>query len=65
MTTAARQNSLTSENPQSTPTYAQVVFNLPLKEEFTYGIPEHLQGQAQWEPACWPPLVPAKSPVTW
>jgi len=45
MTTATRQNPLASENSQTAPAYAQVVFNLPLKEEFTYGIPEHLQGQ--------------------
>ncbi|MDH5763621.1 MAG: primosomal protein N' [Nitrospinota bacterium] len=45
MTTATRQNSLTSEIPSSAPAYAQVVFNLPLKDEFTYGIPEALQGQ--------------------
>jgi primosomal protein N' (replication factor Y) len=45
MTTATRQNSLTSENPSSSPAYAQVVFNLPLKDEFTYGIPEALLGQ--------------------
>lgn len=47
MTTATRQNILTSEHPPSAPAYAQVVFNLPLKEEFTYAIPEHFQGQVQ------------------
>jgi primosomal protein N' (replication factor Y) (superfamily II helicase) len=60
MTTAARQNSLTSEHPQSTPTYAQVVFNLPLKEEFTYGIPEHLQGQVHAGTRVLAPFGPRK-----
>ena len=45
MTTATRQNSLISKHPASEPTYAQVVFNLPLKDAFTYGIPEHFRGQ--------------------
>ena len=65
MTTVAQQNSLTSENPQSASAYAQVVFNLPLKEAFTYGIPEHLQGKSGQERACSLPSVPAKSPATW
>jgi primosomal protein N' (replication factor Y) len=60
MTTAARQNSLTSENPQSTPAYAQVVFNLPLKEEFTYGIPEHLQEQVPVGTRVLAPFGPRK-----
>jgi primosomal protein N' (replication factor Y) len=60
MTTATRQNSLTSEDPQSAPAYAQVVFNLPLKEEFTYGIPEPLQGQVRVGTRVLAPFGPRK-----
>jgi primosomal protein N' (replication factor Y) len=60
MTTATRQNSLASENPQSTPAYAQVVFNLPLKEEFTYGIPEQFQGQVPVGTRVLAPFGPRK-----
>ena len=60
MTTATRQNSLTSDDPQSAPAYAQVVFNLPLKEEFTYGIPEHFQGQVQVGTRVLAPFGPRK-----
>jgi primosomal protein N' (replication factor Y) len=60
MTTATRQNSLTSEDPQSAPAYAQVVFNLPFKEEFTYGIPEHFQGQVQVGTRVLAPFGPRK-----
>ncbi len=60
MTTATRQNFLTSENPKTTPAYAQVVFNLPLKEEFTYGIPEHLQGQVLTGTRVLAPFGPRK-----
>jgi len=60
MTTTTRQNSLTSEDPQSAPAYAQVVFNLPLKEEFTYGIPEHLQGQVRVGTRVLAPFGPRK-----
>ncbi|MEE8268551.1 MAG: hypothetical protein V3R23_00940, partial [Nitrospinaceae bacterium] len=60
MTTATRQNSLISEIPQSAPAYAQVVFNLPLKEEFTYGIPEHLQGQVRVGTRVLAPFGPRK-----
>ena len=60
MTTTTRQNSLTSEVSPSEPVYAQVVFNLPLKEAFTYGIPEHLQGQAQAGTRVLAPFGPRK-----
>jgi primosomal protein N' (replication factor Y) len=60
MTSAPQQNSLTSEDPQSEPAFAQVVFNLPLKEEFTYGIPEHFQGQVQIGTRVMAPFGPRK-----
>ncbi len=60
MTTAARQNSLTSEDPQTALAYAQVVFNLPLKEDFTYGIPEPLLGQIRVGTRVLAPFGPRK-----
>jgi primosomal protein N' (replication factor Y) len=60
MTTATHQNSLTSEGPQSAPAYAEVVFNLPLKEEFTYGIPELLLGQVRVGTRVLAPFGPRK-----
>ena len=60
MTTATRQNPLTSEDPKPAPAYAQVVFNLPLKEEFTYGIPEPLQGQIRVGMRVLAPFGPRK-----
>lgn len=60
MTTATRQDSLAASIPQSVPAYAQVVFNLPLKEEFTYSIPERLQGQVQVGTRVLAPFGPRK-----
>lgn len=60
MTTATQQDSLTSEGPQSAPAYALVVFNLPLKEEFTYGIPKHFQGQVRVGTRVLAPFGPRK-----
>jgi primosomal protein N' (replication factor Y) len=60
MATLAQQKPLTSEDPQPAPVYAQVVFNLPLKEEFTYGIPEALQGQVRVGTRVLAPFGPRK-----
>ena len=45
--TTARQDNLTPDLYPPACAYAQVVFNLPLKEAFTYGIPEPLRGQVR------------------
>ncbi len=57
---ATRPQPLISENPQSAPAYAQVVFNLPLKEAFTYGIPEPLKGQVRVGTRVLAPFGPRK-----
>ncbi len=58
--TVARQNSLPSEEAPPAPAYAQVVFNLPLKEAFTYGIPEEFQGQVHLGTRVRAPFGPRK-----
>ena len=60
MTTATRQNSLSPETSQTLPAFAQVVFNLPLNEEFTYSIPDHLQGQVEVGMRVLAPFGPRK-----
>ena len=60
MTTVTQKNSLSSDNQRLSPAYAQVVFNLPLKEGFTYSIPEHLQGQVETGMRVLAPFGPRK-----
>ena len=58
--TAVRQQPLTSEVTPPAPAYARVVFNLPLKEAFTYGIPERFAGQVRVGTRVLAPFGPRK-----
>lgn len=57
---ASRQQPLTPDETPRAPAYAEVVFNLPLRDAFTYAIPEPLLGQVRIGTRVLAPFGPRK-----